>query len=82
MQAVTVTVLPLLREDGTSVVGVAVLQHRHPISKAAWDIGARDSEKGSKTSHRASRGKAMHRTLGVRREFHYLIITLTGNNNC
>jgi hypothetical protein len=51
------------------VVGVGVLQRRHPISKAAWDIGVRDSEKGSKTSHRASRGKAMHRTLGVTREF-------------
>ena len=27
--------------------------------------GVRDSEKGSKTSHLASRGKAMHKTLGV-----------------
>jgi hypothetical protein len=47
------------------VVGVGVLQRRHPISKAAWDIGVRDSEKGSKTSHLASFGKAMHKTLIV-----------------
>jgi hypothetical protein len=46
------------------VVGVGGLQLRHPILKAAWDIGVRNSEKGSKISHRASRGKAMHRTLG------------------
>jgi hypothetical protein len=48
---------------------VGVLQRRHTIQKAAWDIGFRDSEKGSKTSHRASRGKAVDRTLRVTKKF-------------
>ena len=48
------------------MVGVGILQRRHPISKAFWDIGVRDSEQGSKTSHLASSGKTMHKNTGVR----------------
>jgi hypothetical protein len=40
--------LALSREDGNSVVAVRVLYRRHPISKAAWDIGVVNSEKGIK----------------------------------
>ena len=36
-----------------------------PYQRQLRILGVRDSEKGSKTSHLASRGKAMHKTLGV-----------------
>jgi hypothetical protein len=57
--------LPLSRKDGSSVVEWEFYSVGTPYKRQLRILGVRDSEKGSKTRHLASHGKAMHRTLGV-----------------